>query len=457
MPCDILIIGTLVLPDRLVEGGGLAITDGRISSVHAPGDTPEAKQVFDHEGALVLPGGIDPHVHAFSSSEDQEGIDRLTQGAAKGGITTVIDMPYDRPKAIVNAERFRRKVEVVEEQAVVDVALYGTIAKFGGWREIGPLAVAGACAFKMSTYESDPDRFPEIPDSELLKAFPEIAKTGLLAAFHAENGEIIDPLIEQWRPKGEERPEAHSLSRPPEAETTSVSKLLELARVHPVKLHIVHLTVPFGYHLIDFYRKNGVDVTAETCLHYLVFHRDQMRELKGFSKMNPPLRTEAMRDALWDEVRSGRVEFITSDHAPWTAALKTKPNIFDNASGLPGVEILLPMLYSQAVVDRSISLHRFVDLISTAPARRYGLYPRKGALTIGGDADVCILDPDATWTFDASMQASVSNWSPYDGMKLRGRVLRTLVRGKQVYDGDEVTTMPGTGKFIRPVAPKFKA
>lgn len=450
MPYDTLLIGDLVLPDRVVRGGGLALKDGRIAAIHAPGDRPEAQRVLDHEGHLVLPGGIDAHVHAYSSSEDQEGIDRLTRGAAKGGVTTVVEMPYDRPHAISDAERFRAKVDLVEREARVDVALFATLAKHDGWKQAAELAEAGACAFKLSTYETDPDRFPEIPDAELRRIFAEIGPTGRTVSFHAENGAIIDPLVEDWYALGETRPEAHALSRPPEAETTAVAKLLELARAFPVRLHIVHLTVPFAYRLLAWYREQGVDVTAEACLHHLVLAQEDMAELRGFAKMNPPLRPAAERDALWDELWAGRMAFVTSDHAPWTEAVKTRPNVFDNASGLPGVEVLLPLFYSEAVARRGLDPRVFAERIATAPARRYDLYPRKGALTVGGDADVTILDPDATWTFDAAAQASVAKWSPFDGLDVRGRVVRTLVRGRDAWNGSEVTAAPGDGRFIRP-------
>src|SRR5690606_328737 len=178
----------------------------------------------------------------------------------------------------------RQKAEKISQDAVVDVALYGTVTKYGGWKEVRSLADAGACAFKMSTYETDPKRFPEIPDSELIHAFSEIGQTGLPAVFHAENGDIIDPLIERLRPEGHLNPEAHCLSRPPESESTAVAKLLELARAHPVRLHIAHLTVPSVFDLIRWYRGRGVDVTAETCVQYLVLEQSDLSRLKGLAK-----------------------------------------------------------------------------------------------------------------------------------------------------------------------------
>ncbi|MDZ7802282.1 MAG: dihydroorotase family protein [Trueperaceae bacterium] len=450
MPVDRVIIGDLVLPHGVERNGALSIDGGRIVGIHPSGGAPEALETLDYQGKLVLPGGIDTHVHAYSGSEQQEGLERLTRGAARGGLTTVLDMPYDRPDAITDTERFQAKVEVVGREAVVDVGLYATLTKFGGAPSVASLAQAGACAFKLSTYETDPNRFPEIPDSELVRIFPEIAETGSLVAFHAENGAIIDPLVKAYREAGTVNPEAHCWSRPPESEGTAVAKLLELARAHPVRLHVVHLTVPFVYDLIGAYQDAGVDVTAETCLHYLILAQEQMDSLGGFGKMNPPLRPAEMRDDLWGRLEAGQIAFVTSDHAPWPASVKTKPVIFDNASGLPGVETLLPLLYSEAVAGRDLDVVRFAELIATNPAERFGLYPRKGALIPGGDADVCVLDPTARWRFDAARTESIARWSPFDGTDVTGKVVRTLVRGADVFRDDEVVGAPGSGRFVRP-------
>lgn len=450
MPVDRVILGDLVLPHGVERNGALSIDGGRIVGIHPAGAEPATHETLDYGGHLILPGGIDTHVHAYSGSEQQEGLARLTRGAARGGLTTVLDMPYDRPEAITDAERFAAKVELVEREAVVDVGLYATLRKYGGASSVASLADAGACAFKLSTYETDPERFPEIPDAELIRIFPEIAETGLVVAFHAENGAIIDPLVTAYREAGTVNPEAHCWSRPPESETTAVVKLLELARAHPVRLHVVHLTVPFAYDLLSAYQDEGVDVTAETCLHYLVLAQEEMDGLGGFGKMNPPLRPTEMREDLWDRLEAGLVEFVTSDHAPWPESVKTKPVIFDNASGLPGVETLLPLFFSEAVVRRHMDPVRFAELTATRPAERFGLYPRKGALIPGGDADVCILDPAARWRVDASRSESVARWSPFDGMDVTGKVVRTLVRGTDVFQNDQVVAAAGSGRFVRP-------
>lgn len=450
MAIEVLVRGNVVLPSGVLEGGAVGITSGSVSGVFTAGEHPVADQVFDYSGCFILPGAIDPHVHAYSSSTDQEGIERLTRGAAAGGVTTIIDMPYDRPKAITNVERLRAKKQLIAQEAVVDVGLYGTTTKFDGWKDVVPLAREGICAFKFSTYESDPDRFPEIPDSELAKIFAELQKTGLVAAFHAENGAIIDPLIKELYEQGTEHPEAHCWSRPLISETTAVLKLLEFARVYEVRLHIVHLTAPQGYEALKWYRAQGVDATAETCIQYLLLTEQELRRNRALAKCNPPLRDMETRDELWKRLKDGEIDFITSDHAPWPAANKNASNIFDNASGLPGVEYLLPLLYNSAVEERGMPVTVIADLLSTGPARRYGLHPRKGSLFIGADADIAVLDPNQSWTVDSAHNQSVSDWSPYDGMTLKGRVISTFVRGKQVFDGKEITAEPGTGRFTAP-------
>ncbi len=450
MQAETLVIGDIVLPSGIIHGGAISISGGRIVGILEEGNPVAAEQVHDFSGCLVLPGAIDPHVHAYSSTTDQEGIGGLTRSAAAGGVTTVIDMPYDRPAAITNVERLRAKKELIAREAVVDVGLFGTTRKFAGWQDIQPLAAEGVCAFKFSTYESDPERFPEIPDHELARIFVELQKVGLPAAFHAENGAIIDPLIEQLRSQGVEHPEAHCWSRPLISETTSVLKLLEFAREYGVRLHIVHLTAPQGYEAVRWYQEQGVDVTAETCIQYLLLTEEALKSHRAFAKCNPPLRDAETLEELWLRLEEGEIDFVTSDHAPWPRSNKSAENIFDNASGLPGVEHLLPLFFNSAVVERGLPVTMVAELLSAAPARRYGLHPRKGSLFVGADADLAILDPTLSWTIDAASSQSVADWSPFDGMTITGRVVSTFVRGQHVWDGSNVLTEAGSGRFISP-------
>lgn len=448
---DLVIEGRFVTPGGVLDGF-MGVQAGQIAALGT--ERLRGQEWLDARGQLVFPGGIDAHVHVNSSAVDPEGWTRLTRCAAAGGVTTVLDMPYDAPQPTVNAALLEAKIERLRAEAVVDAGLYGTITKRGGTGEIAAMVAAGACAFKFSTYETDAQRFPRIPHDELLKALRILARTGTPAVFHAEDGEIIDALIAELAPRGAEDARLHARSRPPVSEMTAVAALLELARAVtaeglPIKLHIAHLTIPEGFALIEYYRALGVDVSAETCIHYLALTEDDLAEQGAPLKCNPPLRPAAMQERLWQEVLTGRVAFITTDHAPWPPHLKAHPNIFDNRSGMPGLDWMLPLLYSEGVVRRGLSLTDFARLTATAPAERLGLHHRKGSLSVGLDADLTILDPAATHTVRASQSASIAAHSPYEGRELVGQITRTLVRGQTVYDGQHVGVV-GSGEFIRP-------
>jgi allantoinase len=217
-------------------------------------------------------------------------------------------------------------------------------------------------------------------------------------------------------------------------------------------LHIYHASVPRSFDLVARYRADGLSATAETCPHYLLLDESDMDELAARGKINPPLRDAASRAGLWDLMARGSVDMVSSDHAPWLLDKKNQPDIFANASGAPGVQTLLPTVFSEGVAPGRIDIHRFQHLVSEGPARAFGLYPRKGTLSPGADADIVVVDPRASWTVSADTLYSNAGWSPYAGRTLRGRVLRTLVRGRLVYDGSEVVGKPGGGEFIRPVA-----
>jgi allantoinase len=443
-----------VLPDRIVEDGYIAVRGGRIAAIGEAswGDVPDARQMVAAPSALVLPGVVDTHVH--TRSEPSEGITRCTESAVAGGVTTIVDMPYDMPSAVPDLDTFVKKIVDVNAEAVADVALYGTIRKEGGLDEIERMAAAGACAFKVATYEADPLRFPRIPDGELLEAFLRVAATGRPVAVHCENQDIADRGIAHARAAGRIGPRAHGASRPPVAETEAVGRVLELASYTTAHVHIVHASVPRSFDLIRRYRDEGVRVTAETCVHYLVLDDDAMDRLGAFGKINPPLRAREHVDGLWAYLASGRIDQITSDHAPWSLARKShRDDIFANPSGAPGVETMLPLMYHYGVGTGRITPLDLIRLLAEQPARNFGLFPRKGALVPGSDADLVVFDPQARWTVQARDLHSAAGWSPYEGMELSGRVLQTFVRGRLAYERGAVRARPGDGAFIRPIRP----
>ncbi|HKV43956.1 MAG TPA: dihydroorotase family protein [bacterium] len=447
---DLVIGGRVVTPERILDRGYVGVRGARIAAVgETLGPLPPARRTVSAGHAYVLPGVVDTHVH--TRSEPAEGITRCTEGAVAGGVTTIVDMPYDMPAAVPDLETFRKKIADVTAEAVGDVALYGTIRKDGGLDEIERIAGAGACAFKVATYEADPVRFPRIPDGELLAAFHRIAASGVPVAVHCENQDIADRGVARARAAGQTGPLAHCRSRPPVSETEAVGRVLELAYGTSVHLHIVHASVPRSFDLIHRSRAEGVHVTAETCIQYLVLDETAMERLGPFAKINPPLRGPRDVEGLWRELAAGRIDQVTSDHAPWARARKSDPDIFANASGAPGVETLLPLLYHFGVGAGRISILDLVSLLAERPARNFGLFPRKGVLLPGADADLTVFDPDVIWTVRGQELHSPVGWTPFEGMELRGRAVRTFVRGRPAYEDGVVVARPGDGEFIPPV------
>ncbi len=450
MPFDLLVIGNVVTPAGIVEGGAVAVVDGRIDQVLAKAERAEATERIAAPGCWILPGAIDPHVHCFSSPT--EGFANATRAAAAGGATTIIEMPYDAGAPVVSRDVLDRKKDLLQREALVDVALLGTIRKTDGVREIGGLVDGGVCGFKLSMFETDPQRFPRIADGDLLEAFRQIGQAGLTVGVHAEDGEIIYPLMAEYEAAGKRYPRAHCETRPPVSETASVALALELAAQAEARLHIYHASLPRSIELVAAYRAQGVRATAETCPHYLLLSEQDMDHLGGFGKINPPLRSTEQIAGLWSLLERGGVDMVSSDHAPWPRERKSnRDDIFANASGTPGVETLLPLVYSAGVDSGRLSIQQLVRLTAETPARTFNLWPRKGQIASGADADLVVVDPVVEWTLRASELHSAAGWTPYEGFAMHGRIQKTLVRGRVVYDGNAVTAQPGFGQFVPPL------
>lgn len=446
---DLVVQGDIVLSDRIIDGGFIGICNGKISGIFDSKACLEADEVISVEGNYILPGAIDGHVHSYS--DPNEGFTAATSSAAAGGVTTIIDMPYDAGGPVISTDVFEAKRNLVEREALVDVALLATIKKEGGLDQIAPLAEAGACGFKVSLFETDPDRFPQICDHELLNAFRHVKETGLLIGIHAENNEIVTKETELWKMSNLPDHVAFAKSRPKVAEAEASLRAMELAYDTGVHLHIFHVSHPRIYSMIKWYQEQGATITGETCTHYLTFTEDDLAHLKGKGKINPPLRSMADREGLWDLCAANQVDMVTSDHAPWPLSKKVDENIFKCASGAPGVELLLPMLFSNGVATGRISIFDMVKLISESPARLFNISHRKGGIFPGADADLVIFDPKKKWTVEEEKQHSSAGWSPYNGLEITGSVYRTLVRGKIVYDDGSINAKPGFGTFIAPV------
>ncbi len=446
-PCDLAVLGTVVFADRAPARGQVRVSAGRIDAVvEGPGTGP-AERVIDAGEAYVMAGAVDAHVHCLSNPA--EGIEAATRAAAAGGVTTIVEMPYDAGDPVDNLSTLEGKKKRVAAEAVVDVALLATVRPRGGAPDVSALVANGACGFKLSLFDTDARRFPRIPDDQLLEVLAAISAADSLACFHAENDEIIKPLIERFRAESPDDPGAHSRSRPPVSETEAVLKALEFAYATGSRTHLCHLSLPRSVELASWFARQGLDVSTETCPHYLSFAEEDLLTHKGRLKINPPLRTARDRDGLWAAVASGAIDVVASDHAPWGLADKTRPGIFDNHSGAPGVETMVPVVLSEGLA-RGVPIETLSRALSEAPARRFRL-PGKGALTPGFDADLVVFDPAARGVVDETLLHSNAGWSPYHGRRLEGQVTTVVSRGEVIWDGS-LNAGAGRGRLVVPVS-----
>jgi len=436
-----------VLGNRVVVGGALGISGGRIVSVlHEERAAAAGAVVRDYSGRYIMPGIVDTHVHA--GSFETEGMVSTTSAAAAGGVTTIVDMPYDHNEPVMRVGRLSEKVRKVEGEAIVDVGLYGTIAKVGGVHAIEELVEGGVCAFKFSLYEYDERRFPRIADGDLLDAFERLSGTNVPVVLHSELQEVVEYALERaFETARENEPRAHGATHPPVSETAAVAKALELAHASRVRLHIAHCTLPRTFRLIELYRQMGADVSGETCAHYLAMSEDDVARLGPIAKVNPPIRDARALRGLWEALRSGSIATISTDHAAWPVETKQR-SMLRASAGMPGLETFLPLMVTAARAH-GMPLPELIEHMTSRPAELFGVGDRKGRLAAGLDADFTVFDARRKTIFHASRSFTNARWSPFDGVELDGCVEATYVRGTLVYENGRVVATPGSGAWLR--------
>ena len=447
-PFDRVVLGDLVLPDGVLPGGWVAIR-GEVIAGLGQGTPPPAAAIEDHAGMLVLPGLVDGHMHT-SSSTGWAGIEGASMSAAAGGVTTCVDMPYDVPRPVTDAGILREKVAVVEATSHVDMALYGTITKAGGIEAIAGLAEAGVCSFKLSTYEYDAVRFPRIDHPTMLAAFREIARTGLMCAIHNEDQELVIRLTEEAKAAGRTDPIMHARTRPPLAESMADLEIFEMAVETGCHVHIAHSSIARGFDLAAVFRRmEGAKTSGEACIQYLCMTEEDLVRLEGFGKCNPPFRTAEEVERVWQRLLAGKVAYVSTDHAPWPRDRKVyHGDIFAPGAGLTGLQSFAPLMYT-LLAERGLPPTLMARYCAERPARFHGLFPKKGALRIGGDADLLVLERGDFRFDEASIQdREDARWSPYHGRAMRARVAATWLRGACIWDGTTVLARPGTGRFV---------
>jgi allantoinase len=450
---DLLIAGGQIVSEHEVLAADLAIADGRVAAILEPGARGvQAARRIDARGKLVLPGLVDAHVHFNEPGRTHwEGYATGSAAAAAGGITTFLDMPLNNDPPTLDAASLDVKVRAVADQSVVDYGLWGGIVP-GNLDRLAELQAGGVVAAKAFMCHSGLDGYPGVDDAALYGALVRGARLGLIVGLHAESDGLTTALGQAAQAAGRREARAWADSRPPFTEVEPVRRALYLAGQTGASIHFVHVSTPAAVQEVAAAKAAGVCATLETCPHYLALDEDDLARLGPYGKCAPPLRPRALVEALWQAVLAGQVDLIASDHSPCPPADKDRgqDDIWRAWGGLHGVQTLLPVLLTEGVHARKMPLPLLVRLTSAAPARRYGLYPQKGALLIGSDADAAIVDPDASWTLDASMLKTRWPISPFLGRQLRGRVETTIVRGTVIHQDGEIVVEPGFGRRLLP-------
>ncbi|ELZ21250.1 allantoinase AllB [Natrinema limicola] len=441
---------TVVTPAGRTPNGGVAVEDGTIVAVGRSDRLPDADRVVDADGNVLVPGIIDGHIHNREPGlEYKEDWESATRAAAAGGVTTVVGMPNTDP-VIDRPDHLELKFERGEASAHVDFQSYAVVTS-ENIEQIPAIDEAGALGFKIFLGSTVGD-VPPPNDGEVLEAMERIGETGKRLGFHEENGEIIDHYTERFQAEGRNEPIDHSHSRPVIAEQEAVERMITFAAETDAKIHMFHVSSGSAAEAVARGKARGVDVTAETCPHYLWFTEEVMREKGNVARVQPPIRDADEQARLWNALEEGAIDTIATDHAPHTPAEKKVDDPFGNTwdaiSGFVGLETEVPAMLT-FVDEGRFTLEEWVRRHSTRPAQVWGMYPQKGSLQVGTDADFTIVDPDREWMLeDRDTLHSKNCVTPFEGESFTGKAVTTIVRGEVVYEDGDVVGESGYGMRV---------
>lgn len=449
--------GRIVRADGAFEAG-IAIQDGRIVGILEDALLPEARQVVDARGKIVMAGVVDPHVHVREPGHvEREDWITCTRAAAAGGVTTILDMPNNVPP-VNSARTWLAKLELAQQKAIVDFALFGG-AGDTNIDKLAEQAEAGAVGFKsfLWPYPDRPDEFGGISisnDDAFLDACETIADLGLVLTVHAQSKPIVDHYTKKLLGGDLSDPLLHGVSKPVLAETEANSRSVLFAMETGVKLNIAHISAGTAAAPLRTARQKGhANITGETCPRYLLLTEERLKEIGPYGKVNPPIRSQREQDKLWGCVFDGTITTLGSDHTPHLPEHKEPgwQNILVAQDGSPAIQPGLAAMLT-AVNRGQIGLPLLTQLMSENVARLYGLYPQKGVIQVGSDADLVVVDMGKEMTIDRhrlyTKQRDVARL--FDGWHAVGMPVMTIVRGRVVMDDGEITEQPGYGRLARP-------
>lgn len=444
---DIYIRNARIVTERGESVGGVIVVEGRIAQVVEADANHEAAETIDAGGLLLLPGLVDGHVHFSEPGRGHwEGFETGSQAAAAGGVTTYVEMPLNAHPPTVDSASLALKQKATKV-SLVDYGLWGGLVD-DNLADLPSLHAGGVLGFK--AFMCSAMDFPRSDTRIARDGMRQIAGFGSFLAVHAEDEEMTQRLTMQLRAQGRTDRLAWGAARPIEAELAAIDAALALAEETGVRLHVVHVSCAGGIDRISAAKRRGVKVTSEVCPHYLFFDEDDLVRLGPVAKCAPPLRAKGERERLWERVLAGEVDVIASDHSPcmWQDKSVGDRDIFKAWGGISGLQSTLPALMTEGVSRRGLRLSDLVRMTFTNPARMFGLWPSKGDLVPGADADLVLVDPDTEFTLAARDLFYRNKHSAYVGAHFVGRIQRTISRGCTVFAEGRIVGSAGHGRRL---------
>lgn len=440
----------LIITPYQVFYGAILVDNGRVAALFNQGvQLPRAKRVIDVEGRYIMPGAVDPHVHlndpGYTQSED---FYTGTCSAAAGGITTVLEMPLTDPLP-ATAETFRAKLNEVSPKAVVNFGLWSALTP-SNLSNLEEMINLGAVAFK--AFLTWAPEIPAVDDYSLVKAMKILSDKDRVIGVHCENDSIVQGHTNSLKKAKRNKMEDFLESRPEIAEYEATCRVALLAKEKNAKVHIVHCSSPKAVEIAQMFRSQGAKVSVETCIQYLTFTREEIIKLGPYGQFNPPFRSLQAVEGMWKHVLDGSIDCLASDHSPYTFEEKEAGfhSIWDSPAGITGIQTWVPQFFSESFHTRQMPISKFVMLCSTRAAQIFGLYPKKGVIAPGSDADLVIFDPEAKWIVASDDLLYKKKWSPFIGKEIKGRVDMTIVCGEVVYQNGTILSQGGQGRFVSP-------
>jgi dihydropyrimidinase len=430
-----------------------------IQEVRAGIPTDSAAHVIDAAGMYVLPGGIDCHTHLdmpFGGTTSADDFLTGTRAAAFGGTTTIVDFAI-QPRGTRMRDALDTWWKKAEGKACIDYGLHMIVTDLGacGLEDMDDLVSEGVASFKL--FMAYPNVLM-VDDGTIFKALSQTARNGALVCMHAENGSVIDVLIARALAEGKTAPIYHALTRPPRAESEAVHRAIAMAEIAGAPVYIVHLSSEDALHEVREARDRGVPVFAETCPQYLLLSIEELERpnFEGAKYVfTPPLRPKHHQPKLWEGLKHDHLQVVSTDHCPFCFAdqkILGKDDFTKIPNGGPGIENRLQLMYHFGVNKAQLSLNRFVEITSTTPARLFGMYPKKGEIAAGSDADLVVWDPAALYTISAATHHMRVDYSMFEGYEVAGNARTVLSRGEVIVDGGRFLGKPGRGNYLKRTA-----